>query len=244
MTEHEAFLRAVIAEPDEDAPRLVYADWLEERGDPRGEFIRLQCTLAAREPRRDLAARADALREEHEDEWVGPIRGLAQGWKFRRGFIEDVTVAGPTFLVCDEELFRLAPIRHLRLTDAVRHLPSLTLSPALAGLRALDLSHNRFGCPGAQVVAGSSYLGSLTALQLRSTGLEAAGVAALAESLTLARLTLLDLSGNSIGVEGLRALARSPYLGRRAPLSVRYDPIPGADRRELQQGFGPRLEFV
>jgi uncharacterized protein (TIGR02996 family) len=29
------------AEPDDDAPRLVFADWLEERGDPRGELLRL-----------------------------------------------------------------------------------------------------------------------------------------------------------------------------------------------------------
>lgn len=44
------FLREIIAHPEEDAPRLIYADWLEERGQPgdgeRGEFIRIQCELA------------------------------------------------------------------------------------------------------------------------------------------------------------------------------------------------------
>src|SRR5439155_16650690 len=45
MTHDEAFLQAVLDAPDDDAPRLMYADWLTERGDPLGEFIRLQIEL-------------------------------------------------------------------------------------------------------------------------------------------------------------------------------------------------------
>src|SRR5690242_12437796 len=41
MTRDQAFLHALLDRPEDDAPRLVYADWLEEHGDPRGEFIRL-----------------------------------------------------------------------------------------------------------------------------------------------------------------------------------------------------------
>lgn len=32
MNDGDALLRAILAAPDDDAPRLVYADWLEERG--------------------------------------------------------------------------------------------------------------------------------------------------------------------------------------------------------------------
>ena len=39
------FLQSVIEYPYDDVPRQVYADWLEERGDPRCEFIRLNCQL-------------------------------------------------------------------------------------------------------------------------------------------------------------------------------------------------------
>src|SRR2546422_761256 len=46
MSDSAPFLRAICAHPDDDGPRLVYADWLDERGDPRGEFIRVQCGLA------------------------------------------------------------------------------------------------------------------------------------------------------------------------------------------------------
>jgi uncharacterized protein (TIGR02996 family) len=47
MTEHEAFVRAVCESPFDDTPRLIFADWLEERGDyARSEFIRVQCEIA------------------------------------------------------------------------------------------------------------------------------------------------------------------------------------------------------
>jgi uncharacterized protein (TIGR02996 family) len=46
MITHESFLRTIIDEPDNDGPRMVYSDWLEEQGDPRGEFIRIQCEIA------------------------------------------------------------------------------------------------------------------------------------------------------------------------------------------------------
>jgi len=43
----DPFLRASIAEPDDDLPRLIYADWLDERGDPdRAQIIRTQIELA------------------------------------------------------------------------------------------------------------------------------------------------------------------------------------------------------
>jgi uncharacterized protein (TIGR02996 family) len=58
MTEVAALLRAITAHADDDTPRLVYADWLDEnrpdkRPSPaegpsaRAEFIRVQCRLAA-----------------------------------------------------------------------------------------------------------------------------------------------------------------------------------------------------
>ena len=49
MSEHDSLLRAVIDNPEDNAPRLVYADWLDEHGEPdHAELIRLQCALARR----------------------------------------------------------------------------------------------------------------------------------------------------------------------------------------------------
>lgn len=48
MTDREALLAAIIANPDDDLPRLLYADCIEESyGEiERAEFIRVQCELA------------------------------------------------------------------------------------------------------------------------------------------------------------------------------------------------------
>lgn len=46
MRDNTPFLRKIMDYPHEVGPRLVFADWLEERGDPWGELIRLQCELA------------------------------------------------------------------------------------------------------------------------------------------------------------------------------------------------------
>src|SRR5262245_35601142 len=101
MTAGEALFRAVTENPDEDTPRLVYADWLQENGDTdRAEFIRLQVE-AAQLPEGDghrLEARADKLLALHEDEWAGPLGGLVLWHRFRRGFVEAVGVTARAFL--------------------------------------------------------------------------------------------------------------------------------------------------
>jgi uncharacterized protein (TIGR02996 family) len=50
MNDDEAFIRAIVAAPGDDAPRLVYADWLDERGDPRGSYLRLEAEIRRDRP--------------------------------------------------------------------------------------------------------------------------------------------------------------------------------------------------
>src|ERR1700694_4004760 len=92
MTHDDAFVQAIIDRPDDDAPRLIYADWLEERGDPRGEFIRVQCALARMDeydPRRwDLEAREKELLAAHHHDWTGPCWWSLDDCGFRRGFLD------------------------------------------------------------------------------------------------------------------------------------------------------------
>jgi uncharacterized protein (TIGR02996 family) len=87
MSDEAALLAAIIAHPDEDTPRLIYADWLDEHDQPeRAEFIRLQCAPDADEAAEDRAAE---LEERNRAEWLA---GLPQfpgaDWEFRRGFPE------------------------------------------------------------------------------------------------------------------------------------------------------------
>src|SRR5262245_4176194 len=86
MSLETSCLRAIREEPDDDAPRLIYADWLEERGDPRGEYLRLWCRVLQdvrrlRELRSGIAP--DWLRQVHRD-WFfeldcGPVAQRLQG---------------------------------------------------------------------------------------------------------------------------------------------------------------------
>src|SRR4051794_12464475 len=112
---HDAFLRAIIDRPDDDTPRLVYADWLDENGDPaRAEFIRVQCELATLpedDPRRPgLEDREHELLDANEGQWMGNWRleseTLAE-WTWDRGFIGSVRGKGESI---GEELFRLHPV--------------------------------------------------------------------------------------------------------------------------------------
>lgn len=41
MSSEQTFLEVIQANPDDEVPKLIYADWLDEQGDPRGELIRL-----------------------------------------------------------------------------------------------------------------------------------------------------------------------------------------------------------
>ena len=60
-----ALIHGIIAEPDDEAPRLVYADWLEEHGSPVGEAVRLAVELKRidlpRSRRGELRRREQAL---------------------------------------------------------------------------------------------------------------------------------------------------------------------------------------
>jgi uncharacterized protein (TIGR02996 family) len=114
----EAFLQAILAAPDDDAPRLVYADWLEEHGQPeRAEFIRLQCAmerLSVDDLRhRELETRERALLERHEQEWAAPLRGRVEGWEFRRGFVEQVVFYRKPSPAEVAALRRFAPVREV-----------------------------------------------------------------------------------------------------------------------------------
>src|SRR5438128_2504720 len=78
MMDGEGLFAAILAEPDEDTPRLVYADWLEENDEPlRSELIRVQVAMA-RAPTPELEKRDMTLRAKHAAEWLAPLKAPGQ----------------------------------------------------------------------------------------------------------------------------------------------------------------------
>jgi len=70
---HKAFIDAIAEDPDDDTARLVYADWLEERGDPRAEYLRLEAELATSisgDRRKQAVGRMRQLRRRLEPQWL------------------------------------------------------------------------------------------------------------------------------------------------------------------------------
>src|SRR5262249_8956067 len=148
----EAFLHDILEHPDDDTVRLIYADWLTEYGDPRGEFIQVQCQLArcegtltgwdewgelaSRLPH--LRQRKRDLRQQHGEEWAWPLHDLVRGYDFRRGFVEDVSLSASVFVQRGQELFRLAPVRRVRFTTTDVPMTRLAGCPHLAQLSELD----------------------------------------------------------------------------------------------------------
>jgi uncharacterized protein (TIGR02996 family) len=87
MSDEPAFLRALLASPEDNNLRLVYADWLEERGDPRAEFLRLEVALHQTEPSarpRDLCERLHQARGTLDPRWLALIDRPQAGWRIVR----------------------------------------------------------------------------------------------------------------------------------------------------------------
>src|SRR5688500_12445620 len=99
MSEQQALFQAVLAEPEEDAPRLVFADWLEEHGDAFhqgwAELIRVQIAkskLIEESPAWKKLDKADrGLREKYKKDLLKPFSGLALSGHVIRGFVERLT---------------------------------------------------------------------------------------------------------------------------------------------------------
>src|SRR5262249_10209806 len=107
MDQARAFLQAIREAPDDDTPRLIFADWLDDHGGAaeraRAGFIRAQIALARLDPddhpaRLALEDEADDLLAAHGPAWVGDVGRHAAAWRWRRGFVERVTVRADALL--------------------------------------------------------------------------------------------------------------------------------------------------
>lgn len=130
MVTHEAFLSDIGSRPDEDAPRLIYADWLEEYGaqPDRAEFIRVQIELARRADEQAVDVESFRQRERELLRAAGltwnTFPGYVRRWRFHRGFVHHIEVEGNDWIAHADDLLRRHPIREVEL----RSLPTLESS--------------------------------------------------------------------------------------------------------------------
>jgi hypothetical protein len=191
----EALWRAILEEPGTVAPRLsLAARW----GGARERFVRAQIEVsdlmrAGRDYSKpwDVAERALAG---NERAWAGEIAARVPWFRFLRGFVEWVVIDAAVFVRDWQQLFELAPIRHID----------------VAGIGgAVDAF---FACKGLEQIAGLSF--NLYGTPHNTSALGDRGAHALASCPHLRRLRYLDVRHNQIGEDALAALARAPSLAR------------------------------
>ncbi len=213
MSDEHALYAAVVADPNDDDARRAMAAYYDDRGDPRGEFIRVQLELASRKAtgarEGSLLIREDELLRAHGHRWAAPLADLIKGYRFHRGFIGEVTLPLDRFLDVAPTLFAAAPIQHANLTAPRTRFAELL---------------------------GSPHLARLTSLSLTRLGLDDEDARAIARAEAMRTLRWLALGGNKIGRPGVEALAASPWLANLPVLDLTKnpcDPTPRPAGRDL-----------
>lgn len=197
--EHELYA-AVLADPNDPAPRRALAAYYDGRGDPRGELIRVELEFAEKAAKDDLDGllirRDRELLKAHGRTWAAPLADLITDYKFHRGLIGEVTLSVDRFLEVAPTLFAAAPIQHVNLTMPRTRWSELLRSPYLARLASMALHRLDLGDEEAKAIAKAEGMRSLHWLSLARNKIGTEGVEALAASPWLARLDVLDLSFN------------------------------------------------
>jgi uncharacterized protein (TIGR02996 family) len=225
-THDQAFLADIVANPADDTPRLVYADWLTDHDQGhRAEFIRLQCRLAtldADDPEHlPLEQREADLLEIFGQSWRPALPAWARGGyshRLSRGFLERVSITAGEFVKRGAILFARTPVHDLELRNLRDKAPEVAASPLLARLSGLDFHENRLTADTLRVLGKSPHLGSLESLAMRFSPLDVPAAKALSGWPGLPRLRRLQLSYR--GLQALEALARPGRLDSLERLEI------------------------
>lgn len=190
-------LDAVLADPDADAPRLAYADWLSTRGNSQGAILRDQ-VLTSHEEVTQVAP-----------EWLAPWspRDLC----LRKGFIEGMSLSGRAFISLGAALFDDLPLRAVRLVAIAWYMQELASTPHLARLQRLNLTGNRIDSAGIRALLQSPFVQGLQVLDLSGNRIGAEGIPADASCTSL---RVLNLKQTGLTAAAARILAECPAFAQ------------------------------
>jgi uncharacterized protein (TIGR02996 family) len=251
------FFRDIKEHPDDETPRLVFADWLQEHGDTaaaaRGEFLRLQVLrhrLAPDDPSYELLKRREGeLFTEHCWTWLGPLADVAT-WTFERGMVQ-IKAQAEKILVPEVATWARTEagqwVDALALTELTqRNIVQLAYSPLLIHLNRLDLSSNGYQT-GLRVLFRAlrtvGLLPFLTQLLLAHNRLTTDHIASLTQYPYLPQLSHLDLNYNRLDDVAAHLMSESPHLKNLTTLRLRHNRFTADGIALLRQAFGERVHF-
>lgn len=245
MTDRAALMAAIRESPEEDTPRLAYADLIEEQGhDQRNQYfldwaelIRNQIEFARVErftPRwLELARRQAELFTTRKKDWP-PLWGGRLGYAaYRRGMREGhlFEYNGRSFLSTFDLAMRASPIRAVQFprlnTSDPETVTELTERDGFRWVETLDLGNNRPRLARKFLKKVRPRMTRLRALGLAGQVLSSSAAADLLATLVIPNLTALDLSQNPLfsgSPEECRpeSLLRSPALAKLEWLDLHH----------------------
>lgn len=219
----EALRREVVARPDDDDVRLVYADWLVGRGDVRGELIQVQCELARggsdRERRRALRRRESELLRANRAT-LQALEPRAERIQIERGLVSELSVFAAQLERHGAALLEAHPLRGLRvLLAGPKETARLFDSPVLAQIPELTIEARRSPrtppSPARLALAGlarSAIFARTRVLRLEHLDDDDADWTAFFAGLRAPALEALTLRAARISPAALAGLATAPGL--------------------------------
>lgn len=226
MTNEQRLFQTMMENPEDMDLRLVIADWYQEQGDPRGEFIQIQIALD-RLPRRhiwraDIRRREGEFLAEHRNVWDAPLhqflnqtafkgrvrarRGDVRGWEYRRGFVEYIRANAGVLMDSLATFLQLGPLCSARIWNIRHDLPRFRRWEGLRRFVKLDLRHDHLNDAGREELLNSPHLENLRELNLVDTGLTDLSVDRLTAGEQLPSLKRLVLSQNPFSQDGWERL--------------------------------------
>lgn len=231
----DGFLRAILARPDDNLPRLVYADYLDERGDPRGEFIRVQIALSQNNLDPELKQRERDLFTEYGERWLGPLSDFVSVATFRRGFVEEVVVVADQYLRNEARLFSTEPVRRIKFRGIFGQERALAHSTGLTRLVGIDFGYNELDAGQLLPLINSSEIARVQDLTIAGNLVGDRGALAVASATHLSHLRHLDVEGCKITHEGMARLQAAPHLRRLESFTCFDNPIGNAGARIVRE---------
>src|SRR5262245_31149981 len=243
--ERKALLQAVCENPEDNAPRLRYADYLAATGNQvdvaRAEVIRVQCELGQGDLDDvrwgELSARQAELTKAYQEKWKDELPDLPDiVWHYfdlDRGFTWSLACLKDDALIKNAALiFASAPIHSISLKKITK-LKRLLDLPQIRSVTRLIATETNLRADDARTLAESPNLAGLTALHISGNRLGDAGADELAKSQYLRRLENLDLSDNGLTDAGVIAIASSPIAATLGGLAFANTDITDVGARAL-----------
>ncbi len=221
MEEREALLRGVFLNPADPLPKLVFADFVEERGEEAwAEVLRLDCEWASLPPT-DVSGRGAILAEKFNRIRAGNIRHAG----CYSGFRECSVIEAPADLLMDFDKFRRVSVtdhpewfgaRELKVTHGPlttrEPLVTILTAPATQNVTHFDFSGVIVDLPADEPNQGDETLAFYD--MQRHPLITSKMVEAFVRMRECRRVIRLDLRNNGMGNDAVRAIIASPHLQR------------------------------